>query len=970
MSSNMSIVAHNLLAINTDRQLGIINNRKAKSAEKLSSGYRVNRAADDAAGLAISEKMRRQIRGLTQASRNVQDGVSLAQTADGYLNEVHDMLHRITELSVQGANGTLQSTDREYIDREVQELKKEMQSIFKHANFNEIPLFHVPYTPEISGIPDDMQLFHVGNGEIGGIEFNNVRYNISELQDKGLKIDDNGYATEDFEAEFKLWDGETVNLRMSEGDHLSNAVRNYNWSADDTGIYINGKLSAEWSEVTYNGTRGLNISGNIEPGTVSFSHHGMNISFEIEETCEKDDLMTGINGDAATVPATWDVSVGRTDFVQSADIKETSSIRTLNVTESNKNIIDRDYYIVADSNGIAIRSQSPTDPSDSVVTSYVSWETFADSARVSLTDENGNAVATNGGYPIKNWGDETDGTGEAQITFDAGSVYHFTSPDSRVKIEFDFSLAESASKDEVIAALNGAKVGTSPISAPGNLTASAATSVGKTKVGSDRALSGSFELQRAYGRDFDNANATLTANLTVERSTVSGQPSESDTPGINGNYSSGHSVSGGLKTTSILSRNSVANTGEDGYRYYKETYTVTDAEGNIVYDTVGVTDSEGNPVYKKDSAGELILDEGGNPVQETMQVARTANRYYQFIEMKDVTNYRDTWKATDTWTQKVNYVIDGSLNGHDMKNVTKDQYETYRRTLDQHQDRTKVDIRMTCNTLTEDQLPAGVLDSQMLNQSQFQNFRNTVNTNGGIMSTETSQTAVITDTVGAANLIGISDDSYNNIGFYADESGITGTNKAFSFNYSVSLDQAKALAGTTGKQSIGSVTFTATDYAKRTFRPTEIPNSIEEAKYSDIKLIVPEKRLRIQSGSEKDHYIDMTWNPLNLTILGLSNVNTLTQSAAAGSITLVDNATRVINETRSTFGMYQNRFEHTIRNLDNVVENTQRAESEIRDTDMADEMVKYSVNVILSQAGQSMLAQANQSKQGILSLLE
>ena len=103
------VISHNLLAMNANRQLNLINNRKNKITEKLSSGYRINRSADDAAGLAISEKMRRQIRGLTQASLNCQDGVSLCQVADGALAEIHDMLDRCSELSIKAANGTLTS---------------------------------------------------------------------------------------------------------------------------------------------------------------------------------------------------------------------------------------------------------------------------------------------------------------------------------------------------------------------------------------------------------------------------------------------------------------------------------------------------------------------------------------------------------------------------------------------------------------------------------------------------------------------------------------------------------------------------------------------------------------------------------------------------------------------------------------------------------------------------------------------
>ncbi|MDE6723747.1 MAG: flagellin, partial [Eubacterium sp.] len=131
------VVKHNLTAMNSNRMLGITTASQAKSTERLSSGYKINRAADDAAGLAISEKMRRQVRGLTQASANAQDGISMVQTAEGALNEVHDMLQRINELAVKGENGTLTTSDRSYINSEVQQLMSEINRVASTTTFNE-----------------------------------------------------------------------------------------------------------------------------------------------------------------------------------------------------------------------------------------------------------------------------------------------------------------------------------------------------------------------------------------------------------------------------------------------------------------------------------------------------------------------------------------------------------------------------------------------------------------------------------------------------------------------------------------------------------------------------------------------------------------------------------------------------------------------------------------------------------------
>ena len=134
------VVQHNLTAMNSNRMLNVTTKSQAKSTEKLSSGYRINRAADDASGLSISEKMRKQIRGLSQASDNAQDGISAVQTAEGALTEVHDMLQRMNELAVKAANGTQSEDDKKYIQDEIDQLVTEIDRVSETTKFNEIYL--------------------------------------------------------------------------------------------------------------------------------------------------------------------------------------------------------------------------------------------------------------------------------------------------------------------------------------------------------------------------------------------------------------------------------------------------------------------------------------------------------------------------------------------------------------------------------------------------------------------------------------------------------------------------------------------------------------------------------------------------------------------------------------------------------------------------------------------------------------
>ena len=174
------VVQHNMQAANASRMLNITAGQQAKSTEKLSSGYRINRAADDAAGLSISEKMRKQIKGLDRASTNAQDGVSAVQTAEGALTEVHSMLQRMNELAVQSANGTNSSDDRDAIQSEIDQLSKEIDRVSETTKFNET------YLLKGSDKVNDNKVTIAANGVVGtykGIE-------VTAKADKDIKSGD------------------------------------------------------------------------------------------------------------------------------------------------------------------------------------------------------------------------------------------------------------------------------------------------------------------------------------------------------------------------------------------------------------------------------------------------------------------------------------------------------------------------------------------------------------------------------------------------------------------------------------------------------------------------------------------------------------------------------------------------------------------------------------------------------------
>ena len=179
------VVQHNLSAMNTNRQMGVVTSARQKSTEKLSSGYKINRAGDDAAGLSISEKMRSQIRGLNKASDNAQDGISLIQVAEGALNETHSILQRMNELATQAANDTNTSTDRTAIKAEIDQLTSEINRIQSTTQFNTQNLLDGKFTGK--------------NLQVGSLKGQTIKISISNMNAatlgvSGLTVDKNSTA--------------------------------------------------------------------------------------------------------------------------------------------------------------------------------------------------------------------------------------------------------------------------------------------------------------------------------------------------------------------------------------------------------------------------------------------------------------------------------------------------------------------------------------------------------------------------------------------------------------------------------------------------------------------------------------------------------------------------------------------------------------------------------------------------------
>ncbi|MGN0408410.1 MAG: flagellin [Bacteroides sp.] len=314
--SHMNVIAHNLPAMNTNRQFNIVTKNKAKSTEKLSSGYRINRASDDAAGLSISEKMRRQIRGLSQGIRNTEEGVSLCQVADGALAEVSDMLHRITELSVQSANDANTDDDRNAIQHEIGRIMQEIERIGDTTEFNERKIFK-GVEPPISNVPENI-------GSAPAIPYmENIQNSFSITG-----------------SPFGLMSG------------------TYIVSADAAGISI-GSENFVWADFKDSSGNDFDISAIVD-GSYSMDFHGLKIAFNTQTGGSEDDVIDAINNASFQITATLQTytPVRMTGYGLN---KGTDTENFLSKPPSYYNY-NNGYKIYADDNGIKVQGYD-----------YISW---------------------------------------------------------------------------------------------------------------------------------------------------------------------------------------------------------------------------------------------------------------------------------------------------------------------------------------------------------------------------------------------------------------------------------------------------------------------------------------------------------------------------------------------------------------------------------------------------------------------
>lgn len=1019
----MQVLAHNLLAQFSNRQLNITSNDKKKSAEKLSSGYRINRAADDAAGLKISEKMRYQIRGLKRGERNIQDGISWIQVADGAMSEMHSMVQRVRELAVQASNDTNTLEEREAMQQEISQIKKELNHISLYTEFNKQQVFDNSYVMmQVDGTPNDMNVFNgsydaaTGQVTYGGFIFHGNRITWDQVSPGMVQTDASGKQT--FVAgEYTYIDamtGYSFNISCEDGATVPNMTRNIQIEANAVnGIYVDGKHFA-WSDLKNEDGEGLTAS-NVSVGTWTLNYEGADISFFIGSTVETiEDMADALNS--------------------CKDGKVAYSLHTKYVGPFNEQAVDAEAvmknlqisnafakYITSNSGeDIVVRAGDGTNGTQNGI-----WLEKTDGTVI-----NG-SVQTWADMGIHSWEQGTD------IKRDFTYTYSDSEGTEDTYISFDFTLSDVTSLDSVIdgldqMVLSGNNIKTSYgtyMNIPQNTNILKATSSINNKV--------YFLEEKALGRDFDQKTVDNVGQATAVYDDVN----EKALLEFKSGATTVISYEGDVTDTKDDITDSVGNyldyvlqkkteaalAGKDPQAIKMEPPTLTELVGSgnittsgyfdqvVTIDTGSMNMTDGLRMFRPGVDGKTypsaFIDFTNLGTTFTLDdlvgtgfnsTCKTCNNHYSVMFVNSLgsgsttaNGYKyeakqqgsnDYLLQIDVSSLKANGVNTGTDLASALVDITSKCYDFHYTQYASEGSKLYIydDRESTAGTrdATFDTAPYYAIDTNIFNITMEATGDRSISTDylydyGDAkdrviveMKEDAAGTYVQDTTNGsyvlynAANYPGAQPTRYNMEVTYkkSDASDAADKNEAAVDYAGYALK--KILSNTT-------VQLDAWDYTYIDVKGNENPNTAVNSTFEAyVKEEAYENVLHIQLSSQ-------TWDSIKIPRISMNNMkihmfkaDVTTWQGAQDAIGYADYAINYISEQRALYGAYQNRLEHAYANNTNAGENATAAESRLRDTDMPEEMVSYSKHNILEQAGQSMLAQANQITQGIVALLQ
>lgn len=856
--------------MNAARMLGMTASRQKKTAEKLSSGYRINRASDDAAGLSISEKMRRQIRGLDRGSTNSNDGISLAQTAEGALAEVHDMLHRMSELSIQAANETLSRGDRQAIQAEVDQILTEIDRVSETTKFNEEYLLK-------GGTGTEKRYVNIHDAGLSGVIANTT--------------DGPGH-------------GAFVMKRLQEGDGFMIAGRNYTLGS--------GKADVQ---------NAINTTG-VAGDTVVIND---NITYHII------DPATGPGG-------------------QVAPAKQASEIAGQINSSTRKVSIDGNSEVYSLIDGYGTAKTAGT------VANMVTGTTSSVTISGDNNGHNGTYTLLSGGYRAELRGNIANGIGSStyNVTI-GGTTYHLKNSNGYVATlksdiaNMAFSASTISFGGNTYTLRSGGAVAETKSNIQSNLSSQSLPSI----ITITDASANTMSLYQVIS-DSDTVDSTAIPqqiNLSNMNSAI-GSLANNSTVKIGSNtYSvqNYNAASVSSQLASVADNTEVLVNGSGKYLAESVVKSVSQLQSEInnasstsLGTNVSITGPSGTSSFTvrdynaSTVRGYISGASVGAGDRATTSVSIDGNTYalrdYDLNTVKSRVNGYGTSEYDDSTT--VGKVI--SVDGAEYTAET----EYFRQAI--------------CIAYGED---------QQTDVSALGAGDDDVIQGGGTVTFKGITYKLMLDR--------------DNDGYDDDDHFVVTEGRAYKI-IAKELERASSIGATDSPAVVKDKNNNAiVDGVTMAADFIEDPNNTLSLVRFEIDKgsmsVVKDMYLNIHAGTDADmnNKIGINIQAMSTQGLGLKNLNLVDDIgiSATYAIDAIDDAIAIVSSQRSELGAVQNRMEHTIRNLDNIVENTTSAESRLRDADIADEMVALSKDNILAQAGQAMLAQANKTSESVMSLL-
>jgi len=984
--SAINVIAHNLPAMFTDRQLNLTVKSRAKSAEKLGSGYRINRAADDASGLSISEKMRSKIRGLNQGTENTQDAISFIQIGDGAMTEINDMLHRMTELSVKAANGTMSESDRADCDNEIQQLKNDINRISTATKFNTIPIFESPEPGKmarlsVEGVPDDLQVYNAtyddatGKVTYGGVSFHERRIAWDDIDPNMVYTDSEGvqrfhggywkYTISD-DTRSDDYNGTYFHLMTNEGDTVPKFTRDLDIRADREGIYVDGE-KIDWSDLK-NEYGDPASDATASKGFWTMDYHGAEVTIEFLNVGSIDDMAESINNmyDEKNIYDWYTPVTGS----KSETAVKAAGFSNIHMTQNVADILSggNRLMIHADDNGVWLENSSA--PGTKISGSEMSWDDMGLSDWFSGYDVKPDVLA----YTWVEDDSSSDKTG------DNWNILHF-----------DYSLSEVTSKNSVIDGLDGMEITSSGIVVGTGTYASkkgsADSHIKNVSMVSHKfpTFNQEYSMGRDYNTGYDPSNyriGTASYDSTNNRFRVTVGSADGDI---------------------VLNSSNNAN---NGFRNDINTYLnglISEKRNRAV---AGDTDTHSTHTAVEERSFNVSLSNAVNSM--------TLNYKYDITDTQTcfTAGMREAGSGTYVKLDDGSYasgrqfyarlnasnppasVMTGAVNATALS-------ELYTRDGSDNYSKYSAPAFYTYDSGTDSYVSAP--DPADLNELKTGGYfikdgdeYKAYNTSSGMPSAfYRLDSSKIYNGADSNRYYKISSVPADGNVYYNDGAGVFKQSKVYEV-YFQDEDGNTYRDDTTGRNSLSNfLSGKAEEYrdtaSARLANATDInikidnyttmnegysanANSAVRPTFETVVTKDPNRRtydgVVIQhSNSTSDHTAIPRFG-MNTFSMGILNAGCRTEKSALMTIDLVKEASAYVASCRSTYGAMQNRYEHAIKINQNSAENITAAESLIRDTDMAKEMVKYSNESIIEQAGQSMLTQANRSRDYIVSLLQ